>query len=547
VTVPVRSGRNRSYQHDAIGRVSEVAGPFGFIRPFDPNNAPTMPSGSETVLRTTETRAGIFSYYYDSQNRRTRKEYPTGDMDEFVWGPGRELLMETAPFKLGIGPDGAHSVDEYVHLGGRPVLTLRRLYNAKDGRTRWRPEFRDFDGASQCARHDEPGRCEPHAIITDVIGKPVLTLDTVGRISGVMEYDPGGLVNRATYWDDMSNTPHEWCWWVGYGMKVATGGLAPLQSQLRTRMPRVAQSTNSCVGQFKLSAAGVWSQEPNNHWECGPKSHTVMPWVSMADNDLVALKYCSWDGAPVNPQPLGISVEGFEYRKFEAGATPYLVPLRYPGQYFDEETEFHENWNRYYDPSTGRYLSPEPLLQSPNWVTSELSQGHQVPAYAYARNNPMMNVDPTGLFVDWDVRDGDVAVALLDIGMDPVLGPMMRRLWADTRNGVNLRRAQPLSLKERGGGFTSYPRKNFRGGDTCDSNFDPEGHHEFVKGLGPLALSEDEVRALIAHELGHAYYSLYGGDADRGSIDWENRMRLGPQRSYWRNSTDRTGFHGWPR
>ncbi|MCU0697390.1 MAG: RHS repeat-associated core domain-containing protein [Myxococcaceae bacterium] len=231
----------------------------------------------------------------------------------------------------------------------------------------------------------------------------MLTLDTVGRISGVMEYDPGGLVNRATYWDDMTNTPHQWCWWVGYGMKVASGGLAPLRSQLRARMPRVDQSTNSCVGQFKLSAAGVWTQEPNNHWECGPKSHTVMPWVSMADNDLVALKYCSWDGAPVNPQPLGISVEGFEYRKFEEGATPYIVPLRFPGQYFDEETEFHENWNRYYDASTGRYLSPEPLLQSPTWVANELRSGHQVPTYAYARNNPVRFTDPKGLFtIDTD-------------------------------------------------------------------------------------------------------------------------------------------------
>ncbi|MDX2009673.1 MAG: RHS repeat-associated core domain-containing protein [Myxococcaceae bacterium] len=244
----------------------------------------------------------------------------------------------------------------------------------------------------------------------------MLTLDTVGRISGVMEYDPGGLVNRATYWDDMTNTPHQWCWWVGYGMKVASGGLAPLRSQLRARMPRVDQSTNSCVGQFKLSAAGVWTQEPNNHWECGPKSHTVMPWVSMADNDLVALKYCSWDGAPVNPQPLGISLEGFEYRKFEAGAMPYIVPLRFPGQYFDEETEFHENWNRYYDPSTGRYLSPEPLLQEPKWVASELQSGHQVATYSYARNNPVRYIDPDGLTPSLHTR------ALILIGQGNLAG-----------------------------------------------------------------------------------------------------------------------------
>jgi hypothetical protein len=42
------------------------------------------------------------------------------------------------------------------------------------------------------------------------------------------------------------------------------------------------------------------------------------------------------------------------------------------------------------------YLSPEPLLQSPKWVRSELVGGHQVPTYAYARNNPVAYVDPTG-------------------------------------------------------------------------------------------------------------------------------------------------------
>jgi hypothetical protein len=45
-----------------------------------------------------------------------------------------------------------------------------------------------------------------------------------------------------------------------------------------------------------------------------------------------------------------------------------------------------------------RYLSPEPLLQRPNWVKGQLETGHQVPAYAYARNNPVAYVDPDGRF-----------------------------------------------------------------------------------------------------------------------------------------------------
>jgi hypothetical protein len=44
------------------------------------------------------------------------------------------------------------------------------------------------------------------------------------------------------------------------------------------------------------------------------------------------------------------------------------------------------------------YLSPEPLLQNPNWVAFELQGGHHVPSYSYAGNNPISNIDPDGLY-----------------------------------------------------------------------------------------------------------------------------------------------------
>ncbi len=37
------------------------------------------------------------------------------------------------------------------------------------------------------------------------------------------------------------------------------------------------------------------------------------------------------------------------------------VNLRFPGQYFDEETSLHYNHFRYYDPSVGRYITSDPL------------------------------------------------------------------------------------------------------------------------------------------------------------------------------------------
>ena len=57
-----------------------------------------------------------------------------------------------------------------------------------------------------------------------------------------------------------------------------------------------------------------------------------------------------------------------------------------PGQYYDAETGLHYNWHRYYDPETGRYLTPDPI---------GLAGG--INPFLYAEANPINNIDPLGL------------------------------------------------------------------------------------------------------------------------------------------------------
>jgi RHS repeat-associated protein len=72
--------------------------------------------------------------------------------------------------------------------------------------------------------------------------------------------------------------------------------------------------------------------------------------------------------------------------------------LRFPGQYYDQESGLHYNYFRTYDPQTGRYLTSDPISLKGGLNT-----------YAYVSGNPLNAMDPFGLAQVWDGL-GDVSI-----------------------------------------------------------------------------------------------------------------------------------------
>lgn len=96
--------------------------------------------------------------------------------------------------------------------------------------------------------------------------------------------------------------------------------------------------------------------------------------VDSSDNEIV----WRWDIS----DPFGVNnpVVSKEFNNSE------FYNLRFPGQYYDKETNLHHNGARDYDPQIGRYIEPDPL---------GLAGGINI--YDYVDGNPISRIDPTGL------------------------------------------------------------------------------------------------------------------------------------------------------
>lgn len=80
-----------------------------------------------------------------------------------------------------------------------------------------------------------------------------------------------------------------------------------------------------------------------------------------------------------------------DYKPFgEADVNPNSTVVnnfRFPGQYYDAETGLHYNYHRYYDPSTGRYVTADPI-----------GQDGGINVFTYVENNPINFFDQLGYF-----------------------------------------------------------------------------------------------------------------------------------------------------
>ena len=366
--------------------------------------------GLDSVYRTVDTASGRYEYFYDGNNRRRLKVYPSGVTDEFFYASdGAQLLVD-------VGNDDPlfarqHPTEDYIWLGGQVVAIIRGKLDKSYQRL--------ADDGTDCQRNGDVQfgtACGVYYPVMDVAGRPVVMLDGALMVAGTGESDPFGHVNRVQVLASTDHSPYSpYFHFNGPMLKdFAIDRWADRQTEVRFKLHFYGVDTEPyndqamVLDQVTGQPLGLATDRCQGLPECGYHlGETSTWWMQSSENGYapIELNFASSGqnysppGAPwTDKWPYwGVALDRVDYRRSEQHAQAWWPAMRLPGQYYDEETDLFENWNRYYDATTGRYLSPEPMLQSPVYLRRMAQAGLQVPTYAYALNNPIGYVDRNGL------------------------------------------------------------------------------------------------------------------------------------------------------
>ncbi|AIJ22386.1 RHS repeat-associated core domain-containing protein [Amycolatopsis methanolica] len=429
LTERTAGGVTETYRHDPVGRLVHLAGPGAEI---------TLERDDEgrVVRQTTAGRTTTFGYPDAfSTNRRTPSEVDVhwgrseSGVDTVTVG-GTTLTLHrdengrTVAANAGATPVVRRDFDARGRLLAQQTPAGTWRYRRRpDGSIETREDPSggaryEFDRLGRVTAVHTPGHTERYAY--DVLGNVVLSQpgggaeagprqyrgglveaagavrydhDAQGRLVRRMAPGPAGELTWSFTWDAHDHltgvrTPDGAVWHYLYDpmdRRVAKQRLQP-DGTVAERVEFVWDGNTLVEALHTVRGALVsvltWVHHPDDgrpvaQAVTGPDGITRL---SVLVTDDVGTPVEAVDLGDGTVRPLRTTLWGLT-RSGDGDATP----LRFPGQYHDAETGLHFNVFRYYDPATGRFVSPDPLGLNP--APNPL---------AYVAD-PLMQSDPLGL------------------------------------------------------------------------------------------------------------------------------------------------------
>ena len=353
----------RSYGFDAVGRITTQsdAGPAG-------SATSNMSYDEAGQLTSASGPAGNFSYAYDSNgNRRSYVSNGIGYTNTFAVGSNRILSSPNGVYNY--RADGNPSSDGYYQLGYNAFGSMTSLTAANEYKV-----ARGFNAQGM-------------------------------RVSSVASiYQGGGVIPVAPLATGSTGRL------VTAGAKNAEPIKAPTHAAATARLP--SGTTSSVSGTALIgNAVGTWLVQSSRHFLHDDGGNLLGEYrVAGASKNQETVWF---NGQPVGalidgvgylvhadhlatPRALTRISDGIEAWRWDSDPFGLTLPtssigltynLRFPGQQYDADTGYHYNWNRDYNPWTGRYLQADPI-----GLAGGLSR------YGYVGGNPLSRVDPMGMF-----------------------------------------------------------------------------------------------------------------------------------------------------
>jgi RHS repeat-associated protein len=402
------------------------------------------------------------SHTYNSAGQRTQTVTPGGQTIDYQWSGGRltALSVNGQPVlsQIGYEPDGQvngwvwgnnQPNERFYDLAGRPVIVSLGV-DAKTQQPDSRTLGYDAAGLLTTAINDsDPSLNQQHAydeldrLTSSERGEPVqsrtnysydlsgnrtgktqdntaVTNGTIDANSNRLQSQSGAQAVHYSY-DLMGNLTGDGT--VSYSYNAAGRRIGATAANLNARYTynalgqRVTKTVNGTTRQFVYDEQGHLTGEYDSAgqllqeivWLGDLPVAALKPSASAATPDLYYLHadHLSTPRAITRPGDNQV-VWTWESEAFgnslpdqnPSGLGSFVFNLRFPGQYYDQETGLHYNVFRDYDPSTGRYSESDPI---------GLAGG--INTYSYVYNNPLRYTDPLGLIAGVDDAIEVAAVA----------------------------------------------------------------------------------------------------------------------------------------
>jgi RHS repeat-associated protein len=416
-----------NYTYDALNRLTAIQ------FPFDPSQNVTFTYDSTSVtygigrLTGRTDPSGSYTFYYNAQGNLTREDKTVGGIlysTHFTYNNNNILTSITYPSGRTITytPDQIGRISQVsTTLNGNPkTLASAITYLPYGGIT----GLTYGNGLSLSQGYDNQYRVS--SIVTGSILNLTYGYDSNGNIISIqdgvnpLEDQPLDATGTYTYqqvtnklihiettppidfgYDENANITSETGWTYVYDLsnqliRVFAGSNQVAEYTYNGAGQRIKKVSGEVTTIFHYDSLGHLIAETN-------QSGTMLAeYVYLGDQLLAMLKpgesvYYYHNDHLGTPQVL---TEDTQTIAWKAAYTPFGEavpsiqtvenPFRFPGQYYDPETGLHYNYFRYYNPQTGRYITPDPI---------GLEGG--INLFAYVGNNPVNFMDPYGLF-GWD-------------------------------------------------------------------------------------------------------------------------------------------------